>query len=127
MALPCRTQHPDGCAGTPGEETKGAVECGDDRLDQSVVRNVFDDVGTNPQREPTLDVALVPLDQACKPAAARCQFAVGARVADVGDQLLVAELLKFVVGESSEGHGERGPEAQVASRERKLADGSARP
>ena len=59
----------------------------------------------HPDRQAPLDVALVAVDEEHQPAPPWASSPCVARVADVGDQLLVGELLEFVVGERFEGHG----------------------
>ena len=76
-------------------------------------------------RKAPLDVALVAVDQEHQAAAAVRELSGVASVADVGDQLLVGELLEFVVGKRLKAHGGGTAEVESASADAKLTQGSA--
>jgi hypothetical protein len=84
---------------------RAPVEPRGDRSDERVVRQVLDHVRRHPQRQATLDVALVAADQDHQPRAGVSEPARVPRVADVGDQLVVVELPEVIVGDWLECQG----------------------
>ena len=113
------------CSQQRNSPDRAAVERGRDRLHERVVGEVVDDVLGDLDRQAALDVALVAVDEEHQAAAAVGQLARVARVADVGDQLLVGELLEFVVGKRLKAHGGGTAERRVGGADGKLTQGSA--
>ena len=82
-----------------------AVERRGDRSDERVVGEVVYDMAWHLHRQAPLDVAFIAEDEEHEAPARVGELARVARVADVPDQVLVGELVEFMVRERLEVHG----------------------
>ena len=84
---------------------RAAVERRGDRPDERVVGEVVYDMARHLHRQAPLDVAFIAEDKEHEAPARVGELAGVARVADVPDQVLVGELVEFMVRERLEVHG----------------------
>ena len=88
------------------------VERRRDRPDEHVMRDLIDDVSRYSQRDAARHVCLMAVHEKGERAAGRGQIARIASRAPVGDQIVVAQMAKFIVGTVSKAHGALMPNGQ---------------